>query len=59
MRHSERGGAASAVPPSLNPCESSGVLDADCGTTRYSIVEPAGFAGKRAHPAVWVGSTAV
>src|SRR5712691_9098 len=51
--------AASAVPPSLNACESSGTLDADCGTTRYSIVEPPGFAGKTAHPAVCVGSTAV
>src|SRR5882762_7967457 len=39
-------GAASGFPPSLNACESSGMLLADWGTTRYSIVVPA----------VWVGS---
>src|SRR5207249_12332257 len=49
------GGAASGLPPSLNACESSAVLLADCGTTRYSIVDPPGFAGKTAQPAVWVG----
>src|SRR5436189_4170873 len=53
------GGAASGLPPGLNACESSAVLLADCGTTRYSIVDPPGFAGKTAQPAVWVGSTAV
>src|SRR5213592_4409189 len=41
-------GAASGLPPSLNPWASSGMVDADCGTTRYSIVEPAGLAGKTA-----------
>src|SRR6267378_7468975 len=50
------GGAASGFPPSLNACESSGMLLADCGTTRYSIADPAGFAGNTAQPAVWVGS---
>src|SRR2546428_2850173 len=53
------GGAASGLPPSLNACESSGMLLADCGTTRYSIVDPKMFAGKTAQPAVCVGSTAV
>src|SRR5882724_6571967 len=53
------GGAASGLPPSLNACESSGMLLADWGTTRYSIVGPAGFAGKTAQPAVWVGSMTV
>src|SRR2546422_5041668 len=53
------GGAASGLPPSLNACESSGMPLADCGTTTYSIVDPSGFAGKTAQPAVWVGSTAV
>src|SRR2546430_1997071 len=52
-------GAASGLPPSLTPWASSGMVDADCGTTGYSIVEPAGLAGKTAHPAVCVGSTAV
>jgi len=35
------------------------MLDADCGTTRYSIADPAGFAGNTAQPAVCVGSTVV
>jgi hypothetical protein len=35
------------------------MLLADCGTTRYSIADPAGFAGNTAQPAVWVGSTVV
>src|SRR3989442_1036973 len=52
-------GAASGLPPSLNACESSGMLLADWGTTRYSIVVPAGFDGKTAQPAVWVGSMTV
>src|SRR5207247_3139718 len=52
-------GAASGFPPSLNACESSGMLLADCGTTRYSMVDPKMFAGNTAHPAVCVGSTAV
>src|SRR6266513_1681473 len=55
----ERSGAASGLPPSLNPCESSGMLVAACGTTRYSTADPNGFAGNTAHPAVWVGSMAV
>src|SRR6266850_286860 len=50
------GGAASGLPPSLNACESSGMVVADCGTTRYSIVDPSRFAAKTAQPAVWVGS---
>src|SRR5881396_3418657 len=53
------GGVARGFPPSLNACESSGILLADCGTTRYSMVDPKMFAGKTAQPAVCVGSTAV
>src|SRR5437016_2498487 len=53
-----RGGAGSGLPPSSNPCESSGMLDADCGTTTYSMPDPRGLAGNTAQPAVWVGSTA-
>src|SRR5690348_1420077 len=55
-----RGGAASALPPNLNACESSGVLLADWAITRYAtLAEPDGSAGNTAHPAVWVGSTVV
>src|SRR5256712_11307821 len=54
-----RGGAGSGLPPSSNPCESSGMLDADCGTTTYSMPDPRGFAGNTAHPDVWVGSIMV
>src|ERR1041385_1058399 len=53
------GGAASTVPPSLNAWESSGVVLTDCGTTRYSILAPAGVGGEPAHPHLCVGSTAV
>src|SRR5690349_24960862 len=55
-----RGGAASALPPSLNAWESSGVLLADWAITRYSTpAEADPFAGNTAQPAVCVGSTAV
>src|SRR5881628_799324 len=45
------GGADRGLPPSLNACESSGVLLTDWGTTRYSAVGP-GLAGNTAHPIV-------